>query len=125
MAKTKAQLEQELNRTAIDRDVAKKELDKLKKEVTTLVMEHEGCDGCLEGRIEALESLGLEAPLKDFSITIKFRGSDEIQDINHYMSKGDVKDWVVESFGGYSSYQGDSGGLVRFDDIEVEYKNGN
>lgn len=34
------------------------------------VMDHDGCDGCMSGKVEFLENLGLEAPKNQYSVVM-------------------------------------------------------
>lgn len=79
-----------------------KELDELKSKVTTLIMDHNGCEGCLEGRVEALESLGLSMPTKKHTITINFEVPQNF-DIGNHVNPGDISDLVAEWFECYEN----------------------
>ena len=52
--------------------------------LTEMVMDHESCSGCMDGKRQFLEDLGLPFPEKEFSITLRFTVNADNWDDNDY-----------------------------------------
>jgi hypothetical protein len=92
--KTKKDVENELA-------LLKKTHDTLVRDITDMVMDHDSCDGCTEGKLQFLQDLGLEPPVQTYRVTV------DLEVLNSEWSASDIKTAFVDGLteqGGYYNY---------------------